>query len=342
MGKASKKVKRQVQKKADELQIKACQGKEAALETAFKSEDYARVLDLLAELITAKDIKPELMYKGAYSYFMLGDYERAAQWITNTLNYAPNDVDTRILLARLCFIQNRHDDGLAIYDFLIEHYHATMSQEQKGQIIDSSEYYVRREAEKLRMSFPHLADFLSVGLGQVASTAAGPIAPQPVARPAEGGTALSALQRLKAKLQAIQEKDNQDEVDRTAGVDRLPHHAPPEAESEPEMVAEPMQEQPLNAAAKIAEIESQECSLREKVRLLNKFAAGEFMAEAYAEAEAFLTAALKIDAHDKQTLKNMALTQAALGHGDKAQAVAATLPEADFILLKLLKDMENG
>lgn len=338
MGKSSKKVKRQVQKKADELKIKACQGKEAVLETAFKNEDYAKVLELLAELITSKDIKPELLYKGAYSYFMLGDYERAAQWVTNTLNYAPDDVDTRILLARLCFIQNRHDDGLAIYDFLIEHYRATMSEEQKGQIIDSSEYYVRREAEKLRTSFPHLADFLSVGPEQTASPTEAPIPPQPVARSAEGGTALSALQRLKAKLQAIQEKDKQDEVERTAGGDRLPHPALPEAES----INEPMKEQPINVSDKIAEIESQECSLREKVQLLNKFAAGEFMAEAYAEAEAFLTAALKIDAHDNQTLKNMALTQVALGHGDKAQAVAATLPEADFMLLKLLKDMENG
>ena len=31
----------------------------------------------------------ETMYAGAYSYFMLGDYNRAAQWIKSTLAFAP-------------------------------------------------------------------------------------------------------------------------------------------------------------------------------------------------------------------------------------------------------------
>ncbi len=330
MGKASKKVKRHVQKKADDLQLKACQGKEAELETAFRQEEYAKVLDLLAELITAKDIKPELMYKGAYSYFMLGDYERAAQWISNTLNYAPNDVDTRILLARLCFIQNRHDDGLAIYDFLVEHYRATMSQDQKGQIIDSSEYYVRRESDKLRTSFPHLAEFLSVG---PVKTVPEPVPSQPAAQTVEGGNALSALQRLKAKLQAIQEKDKQEDKKRSAGVEAMTH---------PQSAEETKESQAVEADDKIAEIESRDCSLREKIRLLNQFAAGHYWEEEYEAAVGFLSAALKIDAFDSQTLKNMALVQADLGNYDKAQALAANLPEADFVLLQLLKDKRKG
>ena len=48
MGKASKKVKRQLQKKAGEQQVKLCQGKEAELEVAFDREDYVKVLDILA------------------------------------------------------------------------------------------------------------------------------------------------------------------------------------------------------------------------------------------------------------------------------------------------------
>lgn len=326
MGKASKKVKRQLQKKAGEQQVKLCQGKEAELEAAFDREDYVKVLDILAELITAKDIKPDLMYKGAYSYFMLGDYDRAAQWVTNTLNYAPDDIDTRILLARLCFIQNRHDDGLAIYDFLVEHYRHSMSQEQTGQIIDSSEYYVRREAEKLRQQFPHLADFLSIAPPDVEEAAAGIVSTpvKPAAAATDGGSALSALQRLKAKLQAMQNKE-EPAADAGQTQDTAADEVPA-----------------MDNGTKIAEIESRECSLREKVQLLNKFAAGFFVSDDYSSAAEFLTAALKIDAHDSQTLKNMALTQAALGNSDKAQAFAANLQEADFLLLQLLKDWKNG
>lgn len=326
MGKASKKVKRQLQKKAGEQQVKLCQGKEAELEVAFDREDYVKVLDILAELITAKDIKPDLMYKGAYSYFMLGDYDRAAQWVTNTLNYAPDDIDTRILLARLCFIQNRHDDGLAIYDFLVEHYRHSMSQEQTGQIIDSSEYYVRREAEKLRQQFPHLADFLSIAPPDAEEAAASTVstAVKPAAAATDGGSALSALQRLKAKLQAMQNKEEP-----AAAAGQTQDTAADEVPA-------------MDNGTKIAEIESRECSLREKVQLLNKFAAGFFVSDDYSSAAEFLTAALKIDAHDNQTLKNMALTQAALGNSDKAQAFAANLQEADFLLLQLLKDWKNG
>lgn len=326
MGKASKKVKRQLQKKAGEQQVKLCQGKEAELEAAFAREDYVKVLDILAELITAKDIKPDLMYKGAYSYFMLGDYDRAAQWVTNTLNYAPDDIDTRILLARLCFIQNRHDDGLAIYDFLVEHYRHRMSQEQTGQIIDSSEYYVRREAEKLRQQFPHLADFLSIAPPDAEEAAASTVstAVKPAAAATDGGSALSALQRLKAKLQAMQNKE-EPAADAGQTQDTAADEVPA-----------------MDNGTKIAEIESRECSLREKVQLLNKFAAGFFVSDDYSSAAEFLTAALKIDAHDNQTLKNMALTQAALGNSDKAQAFAANLQEADFLLLQLLKDWKNG
>lgn len=334
MGKASKKVKRQVQKKAGEQQIKLCQGKEAELEAAFDREDYVKVLDLLAELITAKDIKPDLMYKGAYSYFMLGDYERAAQWVTNTLNYAPDDIDTRILLARLCFIQNRHDDGLAIYDFLVEHYRHSMSQEQTGQIIDSSEYYVRREAEKLRQKFPHLADFLSIAPPDAEEAAAGIVSTpvKPAAAAKDGGSALSALQRLKAKLQAMQSKEESAADAGQAQVIAI------------DEVSEPVagEVSAVDNEKKIAEIESRECSLREKVQLLNKFAAGFFVFDDYSSAAEFLTAALKIDAHDNQTLKNMALTQAALGNSDKAQAFAANVAEADFLLLQLLKNWEKG
>lgn len=332
MGKASKKVKRQVQKKAGEQQFKMCQGKEQELLAAFTKSDYAKVLELLADLITDKDIKPDLMYRGAYSYFMLGDYERAAQWVTNTLNYDGNNIDARILLARLCFIQNRHDDGLTIFDFLIENYHSTLSMEQREQIMDSSEYYVRREAQKLRQQYPHLADFLQVAPAETAA-----VVSQPQDKPQDGkplgesSSAISALSRLKAKLQALQEKDKPTAVQQSTSVPETSS----DAAASPNRIADNVEQQ-------IEAIKEKKCSLREKVQILNKFAGAQYMAEDYVAAERYLKEALLLDEGDCRTLSNMAMTQAAMGRDDKAQAFAAQLTEVDFILLRMLKEQAHG
>lgn len=324
MGKTSKKVKRHVQKKVDELQLKQCQGKEQALESAFEAGDYAKVLELLADLISAKDIKPALMYKGAYSYFMLGDYERSAQWVTNTLNYDGNNVDARILLARLCFMQDRHDDGLAIYDYLAEHYLGVMTREQKDQIIDSSEYYVHRQAEKIRQQYPYLANFLQVGTSPV-HTALSTV--EKKTETSEGTSAISALARLKAKLQAVQAKNQQIETGQSK--------VETESVLPPNESAESLETQLVN-------IKQQSCSLRQKVQLFNKFAAGYYVAGDYKAAGKLLQEALMLDDGDAQTLRNMAMTQAALGNMDKAQAFAARLPEVDFVLLCMLKEQLHG
>lgn len=332
MGKTSKKVKRQMQKNNENRRLQNCRPREQELAAAFAAEDYTKVLDILAELITAGDIKPDLFYKGAYSYFMLGDYERAAQWVTNTLNYDSNHIDARILLARLCFMQDRHDDGLAIYDFLAENYRQTMTLAQKDQIMDSSECYVRREAEKLQHQYPHLAQFLQVAV---------PAASMPVVKPAasrsekstnEGKNALSALARLKAKLQAVQEKNAAEEAVAEPTVS-----SQSAAEVQPQAV-----KQMDDVAAKIAEIRQKQCSLREKVKILNQFAGAQYIAGDYAEAERFLKEALLLDEGDASSLRNMAMTQAAMGNSDKAQAYAANLPEVDFVLLYMLKEQANG
>ena len=320
MGKNSKKVKRQAQRNANLRKLQECQPREAELAAAFAAEEYAKVLEILAELIQAKDVKPDLLYKGAYSYFMLGDYERAAQWVNNTLSYNQNHVEARILLARLCFMQNRHEDGLSIYDFLVENYRQTMTMEQKEQIMDSSEYYVRREADKLRRDYPNLAEFLQVGTEPVKNA-------EPVKEESSAGSALSALQRLKAKLQAVQAKNEQ--ADDKAKLEELPMQNAENGEHG-------------QIERQIDEINSRSCSLREKVQLFNKFAAAQYAAADFQGAEAYLKAALQLDAGDCQSIRNMAMVQSALGEPVKAQALAASLPEADFVLLYLLNEQANG
>ncbi|SDP29165.1 Anaphase-promoting complex, cyclosome, subunit 3 [Selenomonas ruminantium] len=320
MGKASKRVKRNMHKKNNEAQMKQCQTQERELEQAFDQEKYADVLNILAELITANDVKPDFLYKGAYSYFMLGDYERAAQWVNNTLNFDPQNVEARILLARLCFIQNRQEDGLSIYDFLAANYQNSMTKEQKEQITDSSAYYVRREGDKLRQKYPHLAEFLQLKENAAEKT-------EPARTADTGSSALSALQRLKAKLEEVQAKNNK-QAESETHVDGIP--------KQEETVTDKLAD--VSIEQQIVNIQNRTCSLREKVQILNKFAAAAYMAADYAGAMSYLQAALQLDDGDSQTIRNMAMAQAAFGEADKAQAIAAKLPEVDFVLLYLLKE----
>ena len=60
------------------------------------------------------------MYDGAYAYFMLGDYPRAINWVNTTLSYDSAHVQARILLGRICILEDRTEDGLAILDFVLE------------------------------------------------------------------------------------------------------------------------------------------------------------------------------------------------------------------------------
>ena len=323
MGKHSKKMKKQAQKNNDVKKMQQCQSLEREFADAFSAEEYAKALEVLAELIQAGDIKPDLLYKGAYSYFMLGDYERAAQWVSNTLNYAPQHVEARIPLARLCFIQDLHEDGLAIYEFLVQNYRQMMTEEQKDQIKDSSAYYVRREAEKVRQNYPQLAELL-----QLDKPSAEEATPAAASVPAEG-SALSALQRLKAKLQAVQARKDQEE-------------AVEEPAEQPVPAEKPAAEGESHAAEQIAEIQNRSCSYREKVQLLNRFAGAQYMEKDYQGAEAYLKAALQLDDRDEQSIRNMAMVKAALGEQDKAQALAAQLTEVDFVFLYLLREQAHG
>ena len=333
MGKHSKKMKKQAQKNSDAKKIQQCQVLESDLVEVFAAEEYAKSLEILAELIQVGDIKPDLLYKGAYSYFMLGDYERAAQWVSNTLNYDPQHVEARILLARLCFIQDRHEDGLSIYEFLVQNYRQTMTAEQKEQIKDSSAYYVRREPEKVRGRYPALADFLQL---EAAAEKDVPAAEQNT--PA-GGSALSALQRLKAKLQAVQAKNEQESA---ANEPAVPAEPVKTAEVTEAIPAEAENCADAELERQIAEIQKKPCSSSKKIRLLNNFAAAAYMAADYASAAAYLKVALQLDDEQEQTIRNMAMTQAALGNIETAQKLAASLPVADFVLLQMIRENPHG
>lgn len=162
MGKAARRMK----KKEEQAKAAGVRQENARWEEKLKkqmaAEQYAEAIETLAELVKGNDIKPEFMYDAAYAYFMVGDYERAGQWINNTLTYEPGNIPVRILLARLLILQEREDDGLAIFDFVLDKGLASLTEEQKDEIEEIVEFYGRSEREKVQRNYPHIAAFLKL------------------------------------------------------------------------------------------------------------------------------------------------------------------------------------
>ena len=296
MGKTSKRMKRRTENRLLAKQGKDCVVKEQRLDVYFAEEEYAKVLELLAELVKAGDVKANLLYKGAYSYFMLGDTERAAQWVINTLNFAPEHTEARLLLARICFLENREEDGFAVCENLLARNSACITDEQCAELKDILAFYVHWHKEKIQ-KFHHLSTFLGVHEDEINY---------------EEEITNSYGQQTGNKI-----------VGRDLGYKD-------ETESE------------FNPKQKIAEVEAKQCSLRDKIKLLNQFAAGEYLLHEYESAEIFLRAALNLDEGDAATLRNMTMVQVKLGNRDKAQTFFTYLPETDFVLLQMLEDMGNG
>ncbi|MBR1759966.1 MAG: CDC27 family protein [Schwartzia sp.] len=173
MGKASRKLKKRQQQ--EEVAGRQEEIKETEQKLLKQLEDgaYTDALDSLAELAGKKSVSPQAMYAGAYAYFMLGDYDRAATWIDNTLRFAPNHVAARILLARLCILQEKTDSGLAIFELLTDKFLPGLSEEERDEIEALAGFFGRNEPEKIAREYPHLAAFLRVGEEEAAEENAG-------------------------------------------------------------------------------------------------------------------------------------------------------------------------
>ena len=185
MGKASRKMAKNKEKQEKGKLVKDVQALRAKMQEQMEAEEYADALETLSGLIQDKCYDAELMYQGAYCYFMVGDYKRATEWVSNTLNYAPQHVAARILLARICILEDRTEAGLAIFDFVLENYGQGLSDEQQEEISDVLEYYGRNEPDTIREKFPAVAAFLGLKTGSTEIPAKESAAPKQCAEPEE-------------------------------------------------------------------------------------------------------------------------------------------------------------
>lgn len=307
MGRANRKMNKNKKKKEQEMQSAMVQKLREELSTLFAEEKYSDVINKLAELVQAGDHDPEMLYSGAYSYFMIGDYERAAGMVENVLTFAPGHLAARILLARICILEDRTDDSLAIFDFVLEHSENQLTQEQREDMEDILEYYGRNEAEHLQADFPHVAAFL--GLAPAATSAAAPV-------PKASSFTVPA-----------------------APVEPAASVTVPEAPAVEAPIAAPAAPQAAAAESVEAEIQAvmgKDASLSDKVRLLQAFAGGHFTAGEYAAAAKLLETALTIDGQDANVIRNLAVLAKRMGKVDKALELAARMPQTDFLLLDFL------
>ncbi|WP_037354236.1 CDC27 family protein [Selenomonas sp. FC4001] len=127
MGKRSRQIKKK-QGTQQNAQLKS------NLQELFAKRQYSEVINELAELISKKCYDADAMYAGAYSYYMLGDNERAVVWAENTLKFAPTHLPVRILLARLCFHTDKLDSGFALLEYVLQHGKENLSDDETEMI----------------------------------------------------------------------------------------------------------------------------------------------------------------------------------------------------------------
>ena len=373
MGKASRKMKKKQQQGMEAGLQAEVKETEQKLFRQIEEESYAQALDTLVDLVQKKSVSPQAMYAGAYAYFMMGDYDRSAKWIDNTLRYAPNHVAARILLARLCILQEKVDAGLAIFDLLTDKFLAGLSDDERDEIETIAGFYGRNEAEKVKREYPHLAAFLhvgeddeDVGTADMAEPVQGLKLPsfaedkqaelqaastvdekQQTQKTETGKSALEVLRNLKAKIDARMHGENAASVQSSAAAEasvattdlrmgtETADNGVRESASESSAVPSVSGE----AREKLKEICEGKHPIAEKMRLLNSFAGGYYAQGNMQDAELFLTEALKFDETDEHLLRNLAVLLAEKGDKDKAFQVAARMQQTDFLLLNTIREM---
>ena len=146
-----------------------------------KKEKYAEAINAFADALAQGEPPKECYADVARAYFELGDYKRAADWVSNALSVDPGNVDMRILLARICQRERRTDDALKLYENIRAAHAAALTATQRAEIEQRAGLDARLAQDKTRTAYPHLAALL--GLSPA------PAAPTVPAAPTSSGTA---------------------------------------------------------------------------------------------------------------------------------------------------------
>ena len=151
------------------------------IQSYVKKEKYAEAINAFADALAQGEPPKECYADVARAYFELGDYKRAADWVSNALSVDPGNVDMRILLARICQRERRTDDALKLYENILAAHAAALTATQRAEIEQRAGLDARLAQDKTRTAYPHLAALLGL--------APAPAAPTVPSVPASSGTA---------------------------------------------------------------------------------------------------------------------------------------------------------
>lgn len=135
-----------------------------------KKEKYAEAINTFADVLAQGEPPKECYADVARAYFELGDYKRAADWVSNALSVDPGNVDVRILLARICQRERRTDDALKLYENILAAHVAALTAAQRAEIEQRAGLDARLAQDKTRTAYPHLAALLGLAPAPAAST----------------------------------------------------------------------------------------------------------------------------------------------------------------------------
>ena len=98
--------------------------------------ENAAALTVLAQLVDMGCRDLEIIRAGLNNYFAVGDFERTAKWAETLLTVAPDDVGARLVIAKLCLINNRLCDALAVFDFIALNLYHKMTVAERDEMTD--------------------------------------------------------------------------------------------------------------------------------------------------------------------------------------------------------------
>lgn len=308
------------------------------------ADEYARAVELFAELVqlkqkklsTAEDI--EATYNCAYSYYMLGDYERAVKWVNNTLTMDRNHLKARLLLARICLFEDRTDDGLAIFDFVLSNYESVLSEDTKEELEEILEYYGETEETMISDRYPAIAKFL--GMDQIIPDnkreVEGEMSAEASCEIDDNQCVDAETQSMIAEMKALLQKST---INSNAGVDVSGGTHTFEISENKAIIDVDAQPKAINDCQKnVEDVLENNISLVKKIKVLNAFAGAAFVNKDYESARIYLQNALSLDCGHDATIRNLAILEKCAGDGDKALEYVAMLEMTDFCLLSLLAD----
>ena len=166
MGKSSRKYLKNNQKKQEvqkDLDLVDAQRKIQEFQAEGK---YDEALEKVIELLEADNYNAAILFAAADTYFMAGDYDRSAVWVNKTLDFEPANIAARILLARICMLEERIDDALNIIEFVLRTASDKLQSVEKEQVEEILDYFrYTQNLGELEQSHPYAASFMGIVTG---------------------------------------------------------------------------------------------------------------------------------------------------------------------------------